>query len=154
MNNHECVSCADDVNKHGDVQVKRLGRLASIDNCQPHSYLQTNILHVWLNICKPASILQIRLNMILKESKSERKILKFTKQCVYTHLPLFRERCSARYQQSGPSSKDMSPKFQWINNNGSQKSLDDHIFGLCNQDRGGRVIDCCVVFGQGYFTKQ
>ena len=25
MNIHECVSCADDVNKHGDVQVKRLG---------------------------------------------------------------------------------------------------------------------------------
>ena len=39
MNNHECMSCADDVNKHGDVQVKRVGRLASIDNCQPHSYL-------------------------------------------------------------------------------------------------------------------
>ena len=25
MNIHECVSCADDVNKHGDVQVKRVG---------------------------------------------------------------------------------------------------------------------------------
>ena len=51
MNIHECVSCADDVNKHGDVQVKRVGRLASIDNCQPHSYLCTNILHVLLKIC-------------------------------------------------------------------------------------------------------
>ena len=56
MNNHECVSCADDVNKHGDVQVKRVGRLASIDNCQPHSYLWTNILHVKLKICKNTSI--------------------------------------------------------------------------------------------------
>ena len=51
MNIHECVSCANHVNKHGDVQVKRVGRLASIDNCQPHSYLCTNILHVWLKIC-------------------------------------------------------------------------------------------------------
>ena len=32
MNIHECVSCADDVNKHGDVQVKRVGRLTSADN--------------------------------------------------------------------------------------------------------------------------
>ena len=50
MNIHECVSCADDVNKHGDVQVKRVGRLVSIGNCKPHSYLCTNILHVWLKI--------------------------------------------------------------------------------------------------------
>jgi len=55
------VSCADDVNKHGDVQVKHVGRLASIDNCQSHSYLWANILHVWLKICKNSSILQIRL---------------------------------------------------------------------------------------------
>ena len=27
MNIHECVSCADDVNKHGDVQIKHVGRL-------------------------------------------------------------------------------------------------------------------------------
>ena len=66
MNIHECVACADDVNKHGDVQVKRVGRLASIDNCQPHSYLWTNILHVWLKICKASSILQIWLNIILR----------------------------------------------------------------------------------------
>ena len=52
MNIHECVACADDVNKHGDVQIKRVGRLASIDNCQPHSYLWTFILHVLLKICK------------------------------------------------------------------------------------------------------
>ena len=32
MNIHECVSCAGDVNKHGDVQVKRVGRLTSTDN--------------------------------------------------------------------------------------------------------------------------
>ena len=31
MNIHECVSSADDVNKHGDVQVKRV-RLTSTDN--------------------------------------------------------------------------------------------------------------------------
>jgi hypothetical protein len=30
MNIHECVSCADDVNKHGDVQVKRVGQWKSI----------------------------------------------------------------------------------------------------------------------------
>jgi hypothetical protein len=74
MNIHECVTCADDVNKYGDVQVKRVERLASIDNCQPHSYLCTNILHAWLTICKNTLILQIRLNIIVKESKSERKI--------------------------------------------------------------------------------
>ena len=28
----KCVSCADDVNKHGDVQVKRVGCLTSTDN--------------------------------------------------------------------------------------------------------------------------
>ena len=39
------------------------GPLASIDNCQPHSYLWANILHVWLKICKNTSILQIRLNI-------------------------------------------------------------------------------------------
>jgi len=32
MNIHECVSCSDEVNKHGDIQVKRVGHLASIDN--------------------------------------------------------------------------------------------------------------------------
>ena len=33
MNIHECVSCADDVNiKHGDVQIKRVGRLTPPDN--------------------------------------------------------------------------------------------------------------------------
>ena len=32
MNIHECVSCADDVNKHGDVQIKRVGRLTPTDN--------------------------------------------------------------------------------------------------------------------------
>lgn len=32
MNIHECVLCADNVDKHGDVQVKRVGHLASIDN--------------------------------------------------------------------------------------------------------------------------
>ena len=31
MNIHVVCQCADDVNKHGDVQVKRLGRLASIN---------------------------------------------------------------------------------------------------------------------------
>ena len=35
MNIHVVCQCADDVNKHGDVQVKRLGRLASINKfCQ------------------------------------------------------------------------------------------------------------------------
>jgi hypothetical protein len=58
MNIHECVSC--------------VGRLTSTDNYQPHSYLWPNILHVWLNICGITSILQILLNMILKEWKSER----------------------------------------------------------------------------------
>ena len=29
MNIHECVSCADDVNKHGDVQIKPQGLGAS-----------------------------------------------------------------------------------------------------------------------------
>jgi hypothetical protein len=32
MNIHECVSCADDVNKHGDVQIKRVGHLTPTDN--------------------------------------------------------------------------------------------------------------------------
>jgi hypothetical protein len=32
MNIHERVSCADDVNKHGDVQIKHVGRLAPTDN--------------------------------------------------------------------------------------------------------------------------
>ena len=32
MNIHECVSCTDDVNKHGDVQIKRVGRLTPTDN--------------------------------------------------------------------------------------------------------------------------
>jgi hypothetical protein len=32
MNIHECVSCVDDVNKHGDVQMKRVGRLTPTDN--------------------------------------------------------------------------------------------------------------------------
>ena len=32
MNIHECVSCADDVNKHGDVQIKCVGRLTPTDN--------------------------------------------------------------------------------------------------------------------------
>jgi hypothetical protein len=31
MNIHECVSCADDVNTHGDVQIKRVGRLTPTD---------------------------------------------------------------------------------------------------------------------------
>jgi hypothetical protein len=34
------------VKKHGDVQVKRVGRLASIDKWQPHSFLWANIFHV------------------------------------------------------------------------------------------------------------
>jgi hypothetical protein len=48
------------VNKHGDVQVKRVGRLASIDKWQPHSFL-------WvmydLKFAKTLPILQIRLNI-------------------------------------------------------------------------------------------
>ena len=32
MNIHVCVSCADDVNKHGDVQIKRVGCLTPTDN--------------------------------------------------------------------------------------------------------------------------
>ena len=32
MNIHECVSCADDVNTHGDVQIKRVGRFTPTDN--------------------------------------------------------------------------------------------------------------------------
>ena len=32
MNIHECVSCADDVNTHGDGQIKRVGRLTPTDN--------------------------------------------------------------------------------------------------------------------------
>ena len=32
MNIHECVSCADDVNTHSDVQIKRVGRLTPTDN--------------------------------------------------------------------------------------------------------------------------
>ena len=32
MNIHECVSCADDVNTHGDVQIKRVRRLTPTDN--------------------------------------------------------------------------------------------------------------------------
>ena len=32
MNIHECVSCAHDVNKHGDVQIKPVERLTPTDN--------------------------------------------------------------------------------------------------------------------------
>ena len=32
MNIYECVSCAEDVNKHGDVHIKRVGRLTPTDN--------------------------------------------------------------------------------------------------------------------------
>ena len=32
MNIHERVSCVDDVNKHGDVQIKRVGPLTPTDN--------------------------------------------------------------------------------------------------------------------------
>jgi hypothetical protein len=38
MNIHECGSCADDVNKHGDVQIKRVGRLTPTDGI----YVQRN----------------------------------------------------------------------------------------------------------------
>jgi hypothetical protein len=30
MNIHECVSCAHDLNNHGDVQIKRVGRLTRL----------------------------------------------------------------------------------------------------------------------------
>jgi len=62
MNIHECASCADDVINMATFRSNVcMGRLASIDNCQPHSYLWTNILHVWLKICRNTSILQIPL---------------------------------------------------------------------------------------------
>jgi hypothetical protein len=32
MEIHEYVSCADDVNKHGDVKIKRVERLTPTDN--------------------------------------------------------------------------------------------------------------------------
>ena len=69
MNIHECVSCADDVNKHGDVQIKRVGRLTPTDN---HIAISGPIFFMYGLKFADTSVLQIRLNIILKESKSER----------------------------------------------------------------------------------
>jgi hypothetical protein len=43
MNIHECVSCADDVNKHGDVQVKRL----DINSIQFKALFRVDINHTY-----------------------------------------------------------------------------------------------------------
>ena len=56
MNIHMVCQCADDVNKHGDVQVKPLGRLASINkglgDIVEHFYITYLILLYYLsNTC-------------------------------------------------------------------------------------------------------
>ena len=61
------MSCADDVNKHGDFQVKRVGRLTSTDN---HTAISGSIFFMYG--LKFAETLQFYMNIILKESKSER----------------------------------------------------------------------------------